>query len=208
MAHPSARTPGAGAGARPEGRTAEESAPQPVATGRGDGPEERLAADAGPDGHRVLGHRVLVGALVQRGDLGAALALAQHGIGAETRLEAWGVLLDLALEQGRVDRARAILAEAEVEGAVPASIGAQIRARIALAAGDLEAAQAILVAAVEAEPAAGLSRTLLAEVMVAAGRASDVRAVLSVLGTSAGETPATGQPEKAQAQGGPDQRLG
>jgi predicted Zn-dependent protease len=92
------------------------------------------------------------------------------------------------IEAGDVAGARTLVAEAEAaraegaEAAQPRSVIAAAKARIAFATGDEPAARAILVMAIEAEPAVPHLRTLLAEIMLASGRATDVRPVLQHLG--------------------------
>lgn len=78
--------------------------------------------------------------------------------------------------------ARTVVATAEEQGHLPKSAIARVKARIAGASGDLEAATAILVMAIEAEPDNPPLRTLLAEVLMAGGSASHARDVLMRLG--------------------------
>lgn len=59
---------------------------------------------------------------------------------------------------------------------------ASAKARIAVAVGDIGAAHAILVNAIEAHPDVAALRILMAEVMLATGRATDIRPVLHHLG--------------------------
>lgn len=145
------------------------------------GPEGRVrqAPEGGgagvPDAHRVL-----IAAQLLRGDVATALAGARQVADPTGRHDAVDLLVDVALEHGRGQLARSVLAE--VEATIPASHAAQLKARIAVADGDLHAAKAILVMAIEADPDAAPLRTLLAEVMVAGGTAADARAVLAVLG--------------------------
>lgn len=99
-----------------------------------------------------------------------------------------------AIEANRISDARTLVANAEAvlaaHGApeVPASDRmtqaklAAAKARIAIATGDGAAARAILVRAIENNPKAPTLRVLMTEVMMAAGRASDVRPVLQHLG--------------------------
>lgn len=152
------------------------------------------------------GGHLLIRALLGRGDIAAALARARRAHLPDRRPDAVDVLIDLALEAGRIQLARSILAH--VEGEIPPAQEAHIRARIALCDGDLQAAMAILVTAVEAQPGATLLRSLLAEVMVAAGNASDVRAVLSMLGMAPATPPIRDGSEAAQDRTGVDKRLG
>ena len=62
---------------------------------------------------------------------------------------------------------------------------AAAKARIAIATGDGAAARAILVQAIEADPNTKTLKTLMTEVMMADGRATDVRPVLKHLGNDA-----------------------
>lgn len=101
-----------------------------------------------------------------------------------------GLLIEAALDLGRVQAARVALAEAEGKGRVAKGEAAILRARIAQALGDLDAARAILVAAIEAMPDQTAPRRALAEVMVAMGTAADARAVLAHLGASTDRQPA------------------
>lgn len=103
-----------------------------------------------------------------------------------------------ALVEDRISAARTLVANAEAilaahEAATAASPRvpkvsrtdlAAAKARIAMATGDGAAARAILVQAIEAAPKAASLRSLMTEVMMATGRASDVRPVLQHLGTA------------------------
>lgn len=86
-----------------------------------------------------------------------------------------------ALDQGQLQLARTGLADAEASKAIPSLDAALLRAQIAQAQGDLVAARAILVMAVETLPNPISARRALAEVMIAMGSAADVRAVLKHL---------------------------
>ncbi len=93
--------------------------------------------------------------------------------------------LHAALDHGDIRAARQLVAETEAEttpGAVAPSTIAAAKAHIAVADGDMPAARAILVVAIEAAPEVSYLRTLLTEVMLASGRATDVRPVLTHLG--------------------------
>ncbi len=103
--------------------------------------------------------------------------------------------LDAALLADDIRTARCLVAEEEVRqiesiGAVHARVTAEIsaaKARIAMATNDGPAAHAILLAAIEAAPENRSLRVLMSEIMLATGRASDVRPVLRHLGkTSSG----------------------
>lgn len=96
-----------------------------------------------------------------------------------------GLLIEAALDLGRAQAARVALAQAEGSGELSMSEAALLRARIAQALGDLDAARAILVAAIETVPDQIAPRRALAEVMVAMGTAADARAVLAHLGSGA-----------------------
>lgn len=165
----------------------------------------RQAVDTGGDGGPVPGpgEPLLIRVLLARGEIAAALERARRALPTGSWSEAVDLVVDLALEAGRIQIARNLLAHVEAE--ISPVQGAHIRARIALCDGDLEAATAILVAAVEAQPGAALLRSLLAEVMVAGGTAADVRAVLSMLGRSTGSASGGEGPGERT---GADQRLG
>ncbi len=82
----------------------------------------------------------------------------------------------VADEEGRLhelDQSEAIEARAQVAAA---------KARIAVKAGDGAAAHAILLAAIETNPGNRALRVLMSEVMLATGRATDVRPVLKHIG--------------------------
>ena len=98
------------------------------------------------------------------------------------------LLVEAALEMGYLQMAR--LALADDTGKTPPDEVTLIRARIAQAQGDLVAARAILVAAIEAAPNHAAARRALAEVMVAMGTAADARSVLAHLGAPPGATAA------------------
>jgi thioredoxin-like negative regulator of GroEL len=127
--------------------------------------------------------RILVGAHLMRGELSDAMRAARHlSTALPTHPDPVDLLIDIALEQGRAQLARQVLAAAEDEVGVSDVQAVHIKARIALSEGDFLAAKAVLVAAIERAPEQTPLRTLLTEVMVAAGTASDARAVLSHIG--------------------------
>ena len=99
------------------------------------------------------------------------------------------VLFEAALDLDQVQLARTILSEAEGKGRVTAHETALMRARIAQTQGDMAAAKAILVSAIEATPDEVAPRRALAEVMVAIGTAADTRTVLNHLGGATTQTP-------------------
>lgn len=104
-------------------------------------------------------------------------------------------IVEAALDSGALRDARSAVSAAEAEGMHgPAQI-AQLKARIALATGDLLAAKAILVSAIETAPENAALRALLTEAMVAAGTASDARAVLGHLGQPPGSPAAARAPD-------------
>lgn len=109
----------------------------------------------------------------------APLPLALPEGGRETALDR---LVATALDLGQVQQARRLVAEAEAQGDLSSGAAALFKARIAIAQGDLCAAQAILVAAIEAHPDQVAPRRALAEVMLAKGTAADARSVLAHLG--------------------------
>jgi len=91
-------------------------------------------------------------------------------------------VIEAALEAGAVQLARSTLSEAETAGTLTPARSAYLKARIALETGDLLAARAILVIAIDRAPENPVLRALLAEVMVAAGTAADARVVLGHMG--------------------------
>jgi hypothetical protein len=172
------------------------------------GEPEGLAAGTGGDGVPIpgTGEHLLIRALLGRGDIEAALERARRAQPMASRSDAVDLVVDLALEAERLQLARGILAHVGAE--ISPLQDAHVRARIALCEGDLAAATAILVTAIEAQPGAMPLRALLAEVMVAAGNAADVRAVLSMLGMApVNPLPRDGS-DAAEDLGGVDQRLG
>lgn len=110
-----------------------------------------------------------------------------------------------ALAGDRISDARTLVANAEAvltahdaseasgEKLTRADVAAA-KARIAIATGDSAAARAILVQAIEAAPKVTMLRAMMTEVMLANGRATDVRPVLKHLGNKGPErqgTPST-----------------
>ncbi len=101
-----------------------------------------------------------------------------------------------ALRNNELSTARCMVADAEavlaahdlsaeteaLRTALSRSHLAGARARIAMSAGDYVAARAILVQAIERWPDVTLLRAMMTEVMLASGRAKDVRPVLTHLG--------------------------
>ncbi|MEX3014758.1 tetratricopeptide repeat protein [Gymnodinialimonas hymeniacidonis] len=98
--------------------------------------------------------------------------------------------LQSALSDADLKRARNLVAEEEgrledmdrVEAAGARARVAAAKARIAVKSGDGAAAHAILVAAIETNPTDRALRVLMSEVMLATGRATDVRPVLKHIG--------------------------
>jgi len=118
-----------------------------------------------------------------RGEISAARQAAEKLAGLQPdRADPTDLLIEIALTEGRADLARTLLAESGAMGTVSPAQSAVASARIAQAEGDLPAAVAILVLAAEDHPDNTTLRTLLAEVMVAAGTAGEARAVLAHLG--------------------------
>jgi uncharacterized protein HemY len=104
---------------------------------------------------------------------------------------------DAALAQGNLHAARRLLYEAEMETDLPRwwlSLG---KARIARADGDLEAATAILVMAMEAAPQAQALRRFMTEILLAKGSAGHARDVLAHLGQPPTEYDLDGTPVPA-----------
>ncbi|ABD55753.1 hypothetical protein [Jannaschia sp. CCS1] len=99
-----------------------------------------------------------------------------------------------ALASGQIAEARTLIATAEAALHAPGMPGqgygdmvgptdlAAAKARTAMATGDRAAARAILIRAIEADPKAAPLKALMTEVMMADGRATDVRPVLQHLG--------------------------
>jgi len=92
------------------------------------------------------------------------------------------LLFDRALATGQIGQARTLVSEAEAEGRIDRPSAARAKARIALATGDLEAATAILVMAIEDAPSHAGLRRLMTEVLLARGSAGHARDVLAHLG--------------------------
>jgi tetratricopeptide (TPR) repeat protein len=143
---------------------------------------ERAAAGLAerPDAQDLL--RLLMRAQLSRGALPEARAAADRLAALSPQASAVELLVEAALDLGQGQAARRILADTEAAQALPPAQSALLRARICRAEGDLLAAKVILVTAIETLPEAPALRTLLTEVMVAAGTAADARAVLSHLG--------------------------
>ncbi len=97
-------------------------------------------------------------------------------------------LVAAALDLGQVQQARRLVAEGEAKGDLSPGAAALFKARIAAATGDFCAAQAILIAAIEAQPDHAAPRRALAEVMLAKGTAADARSVLAHLGPAPPES--------------------
>lgn len=96
--------------------------------------------------------------------------------------ETFEVLVAAALTQDRVAAARDLVARAMHDTAIAGAAQARAKARIALHVGDAEAAKAILVAAIEADPGAAGLRPLMTETLLASGGAAYARDILSFLG--------------------------
>lgn len=104
--------------------------------------------------------------------------------------------LHAALTDHKIAEARTLVAKAEAEIYAGRGTGdwhdepirtedlAAAKARIAMSIGDRSAARAILVQAIEANSKAPSLRALMTEVMMADGRASDVRPILRHLGNA------------------------
>jgi Tfp pilus assembly protein PilF len=132
--------------------------------------------------------QIAMRAHLARGALAPARAAADRFAPHVGQASGLALLVDAALEMGHIQLARRALADTDAKAA-PAE-AALIRARNAQAQGDLAAARAILIAAIEAMPDQIAPRRALAEVMVATGNAADARAVLAHLGAPPGATPA------------------
>lgn len=135
--------------------------------------------------------QVLMRAHLMRGALEQARAAADLLAALAGQTNGLAVLIQTALELGRVQMARMALWDADTKGHLAPHEAALIRARIAQSQGDMTAARAILVSAIEATPDQAAPRRAWVEVMVATGTAADARAVLHHLGAGMpGSTPA------------------
>jgi Tfp pilus assembly protein PilF len=132
--------------------------------------------------------QVLLRAHLLRGALAEATACAEllsALVGGQT--SGLTLLVEAALDLGRVQMARTALSEAEISGRLAPHEAALTRSRIAQVQGDMAAAKAILLAAIDAMPDQPALRRALAEVMIASGTAADARAVLNHLDSGAEE---------------------
>jgi predicted Zn-dependent protease len=150
----------------------------------------REALDGGPDQPRLL--RLMLHAQIADGDATGASDTAARLARLPGEPEALDIFVDAALQVGAVQSARSALSETEAAGTLPPWRLAYQKARIALETGDLLAARAILVMAIDAAPDSTALRALLAEAMVAAGTASDARAVLGHIGRPPANPPPLG----------------
>lgn len=149
---------------------------------RGGHDEQHDAPQGQPQTAAVL--QLVMRAHLARGALEHARAAADLCAPHAGRPSGLALLVEVALDMGHVQLARLALAQGAAE--TPPGEEALMRARIAQAQGDLVAARAILVAAIEAEPGHAAARRALAEVMVATGTAADARTVLAHLGAPPG----------------------
>ena len=140
----------------------------------------RAALADAPDHPSLL--RLMLRALITEGQIDAATETAERMSRLPGQSDPLDLFTEAALETGSIKAARTVLSEAEAEGTLPPARSALLKARIALATGDLLAAQAILVLAIDTCPDNAALRALLAEVMVAAGTAADARVVLGHMG--------------------------
>ncbi|MEJ6395419.1 hypothetical protein V8J82_19315 [Gymnodinialimonas sp. 2305UL16-5] len=113
-------------------------------------------------------------------------------------LDQFQLNLARALERSEFALARSIVSEAEenAQGPTPLTSIRPVdltiaKARIAIARNDEGAARAILVTAIERHPKDQALRTLLAEVMLASGQATNVRPVLRHIGNDPASAEAT-----------------
>ena len=158
---------------------------------KSDGGLERTMQEAAP---HVLGLlQLTLRAQVADGDLAAAMETAARLSRMPDQPDALDLVLDAALDTGEFQTARTALSEAGAGGTIPSWRAAYHKARIAFQTGDLLAARAILVLALDATPGNAPLRALLVEAMVAAGTASDARAVLGHIGSP----PVNPAPEEA-----------
>ena len=186
---------------------ADDTAKPRVAQPSGRGPNGAGAGLARPP-DRIDLLRLLLRAQIGLGDRAGAQRTAARIAGQPGQPDALEVMLDAALAVGAVAVARDALSTALGDGALPAWRAACLKARIALETGDHLAAKAILVMALERGADTPTLRAMLTEVMVAAGTASDARAVLH----HAGRPPAAPEPPSAPAPdaegGATDSRTG
>lgn len=164
---------------------------------KGEGNGARDAQDEGPDVPRLL--QLMLRAQIADGNLGAAGETAARLARMPNQPEALDLLLDAAIGTGAVQTARTAIVEAEDEGAIAPWRAAYHKARIAFETGDLLAARAILLPALDAAPGNAALRALLAEAMVAAGTAAEARAVLGHIG-SPPVNPAPGRTSDSKGQ--------
>jgi predicted Zn-dependent protease len=139
--------------------------------------------------------QLMLRAQVELGDRAGARETAARIAGQQGQPDSLETMIDAALATGAIQTARDMLSNAETDGALPAWRAGCLKARIALETGDHLAAKAILVMALERGPDHPALRTMLTEVMVAAGTASDARAVLH----HAGRAPTVPEPPDAPA---------
>ncbi|AHM04673.1 hypothetical protein roselon_02338 [Roseibacterium elongatum DSM 19469] len=150
----------------------------------GDAGLARKMAEAGlkrhPEDRALL--RLLLRAQLRVQDKGAARSteekLAEDHLDSDTL----SLLIDTALTDDRSGDARAIVARAMSEGQIGGADIAAARARIAFHDGDVEAAKAILVMAIEAHPEAPGLRPMLTETLMVSGGAAYARDVQKNLG--------------------------
>jgi hypothetical protein len=136
----------------------------------------------GPRHDRATALRQILRDQLTAGDTSGAAVSSEALARLPDQPEAVDLLFDAALEIGAIQTARCTVSEAEASGRLPPWRAAYFKARIALETGDLVAARAILVMAIDAAPENPALRALLAEAMVAAGTAADARAVLGHIG--------------------------
>lgn len=171
------------------------------AVDQGDAGERRAWADGGASDQAMELPRLfqaLLRAQLAEGDIPGAMDCAARMARLPDQPDAMELVVDAALDTGAVQIARTAVSEAEAAGAIQPSRAACLKARIALETGDLLAARAILVLALDAAPGNAALRTLLTEAMVAAGTAADARAVLGHIG----RPPVNPHPEEARATTG------
>lgn len=138
-----------------------------------------LARDPGDDS-RMLARLRALSALDDRS--AAARQAAEIVATGTVRPAALDPILAAVLAIDDLRTARNAIALAEGSGRVPRAALSRARAQLAIASGDLQAATAILVAAIEEDPQNTTLRAQLTEALLAGGNAGHARDVLARIG--------------------------
>lgn len=144
----------------------------------------RQSLESDPGDADVL--RLLILAQIGLGDIDGACETSDRLETLSRTPETLDAVLSACLAADRIGRARDRVAEAARDPDIPAWAVEAARARIAIHQGDRDAARAILIRGIERAPEAPWLRGLLAEVLVADGRAAQAREVIDRLGQPAG----------------------